>query len=418
MISIILWTVVIGALINCLFAALFLRRIHSEDCPALDESLQELAVIVLPIRGCDPRLERTIQALLNQQFRDYKLLVVVDHKSDPAWSKLQEMKIRLDISNRMKIVPLENARSTCSLKCSALIQAVHMLRPNTRWVAFVDADVVVYPTWLADILGPLADDQVAVVSGSQWFEPSQPAAIGSMIRSIWNAGAIVPTVLLNHPWAGSMAMRYEDLITSSLLDDWKTTIVDDGPIAKFAKQMGGRIVMNPKLLMVNRESCSSTFAVNWIARMLTWSRIFEPTFPVTVLHAFLSAFLAIAIDVCLIWAVLSMDVTLIINAVAAVLGSAALCVMGFALARSAVSSSLLKRGQKPLPPLDFEVMKNVALLMGPVQLCYLWGCLRAWTTKVVSWRGVEYEIDGRSTRLIEYRPWQPEKNPTAANDSL
>ena len=387
------------------------------DCPALDESLQESAVIVLPVRGCDPRLERTIEALLKQQFRDYKILVVVDHKSDPAWTKLQEMKLRLDIDNRMKLTPLENHRSTCSLKCSALIQAVTALRKDTRWVAFVDADVVVHPTWLADILGPLADDQVAVVSGSQWFEPKQPAAIGSMIRSIWNAGAIVPTVLLNHPWAGSMAIRYQDLMAGSLLEDWKTTIVDDGPVAKFAKQIGGRIVINPKLLMVNRESCSSTFAVNWIARMLTWSRIFEPTFPLTFIHALLSALLAIAVDVCVLWAVLSMDVSMIINAVGALLGSAALCVMGFGLARSAVSSSLLQRGQKPLPPLDFEVMKNVALLMGPVQLCYLWGCIRAWTAKVVSWRGVEYEINGRSTRLVQYRPWQPEKK-TAAQDSL
>ena len=417
MISIILWTVVIGALVNCLFAAWFLHRINSGDCPALDDSLQESAVIVLPIRGCDPRLERTIEALLSQQFRDYKLLVVVDHKTDPAWTKLQEMKMRLDIDNRMGLIPLENPRSSCSLKCSALIQAVTALQESTRWVAFVDADVVVHPTWLADILGPLADDQVAVVSGSQWFEPKQPAAIGSMIRSIWNAGAIVPTVLLNHPWAGSMAMRYQDLMAGSLLEDWKTTIVDDGPVAKFAKQMGGRIVINPKLLMVNRESCSSKFAVNWIARMLTWSRIFEPTFPLTVLHALLSAILAIAVDVCVLWAVLSMDVSMIINAVGALLGSTVLCVMGFGFARSAVSSSLLKRGQKPLTPLDFEVMKNVALLMGPVQLCYLWGCLRAWTTKVVSWRGVEYEINGKSTRLIKYRPWQPEKK-TAAHDSL
>jgi len=366
-VAIFLWAVVIGVTINAAFAALLLHRINTAKCEQLAPEQQDSATIVLSVRGTDPNLEHAIAALLKQNFREYSVLVVVDNKSDPAWTRLQEIKARLDFENRMKIVPLENRRITCSLKCSALIQAADMLPQKTRWVAFVDADVVTHETWLADLLGPLTDAGVSVVTGNQWFEPPNPTSHGAMLRSIWNAGALVPTVLLKHPWAGTMAVRYEDLVVSSLIEDWKTSIVDDGPIAKFAKQMGGKVVVNPALLMVNR----------WIARMLTWSKIYERTFSLTVLHASISALLAIAIDLCLVWAVLSLDFMMILAAVGALATAAGLSVLGYALVRNAVSVSLRKRNLTPLAPLPIDVMGRIALLMGPVQLCYLVGCVKA-----------------------------------------
>ena len=407
--AIFLWAVVIGVTINAAFAALLLHRINTAKCEQLAPEQQDSATIVLSVRGTDPNLEHAIAALLKQNFREYSVLVVVDNKSDPAWTRLQEIKARLDFENRMKIVPLENRRITCSLKCSALIQAADMLPQKTRWVAFVDADVVTHETWLADLLGPLTDAGVSVVTGNQWFEPPNPTSHGAMLRSIWNAGALVPTVLLKHPWAGTMAVRYEDLVVSSLIEDWKTSIVDDGPIAKFAKQMGGKVVVNPALLMVNRDDCSWKYAMDWIARMLTWSKIYERTFPLTVLHASISAMLAIAIDLCLVWAVLSLDFMMILAAVGALATTAGLSVLGYALVRNAVSVSLRKRNLTPLAPLPIDVMGRIALLMGPVQLCYLVGCVKAISAKVVKWRGIEYRILDKGVSMVEYLPWSDQE---------
>jgi len=173
-VAIFLWAVVIGVTINAALAVLLLYRISGKHCEPLPSDQQDSATIVLSVRGTDPRLEPAIGALLKQDFREYSILVVVDNKRDPAWTRLQEIKSRLDFENRMKIVPLENRRITCSLKCSSLIQAVEMLPQKTRWVAFVDADVVTHETWLADVLGPLTEASVAVVTGSQWFEPPKP----------------------------------------------------------------------------------------------------------------------------------------------------------------------------------------------------------------------------------------------------
>ena len=204
-------------------------------------------------------------------------------------------------------------------------------------------------------------------------------------------------------------MRYEDLIISSLIEDWKTSIVDDGPIAKFAKQMGGKVVVNPALLMVNRDDCSWKYAMDWIARMLTWSKIYERTFPLTVLHASISAMLAIAIDLCLVWAVLSLDFMMILAAVGALATAAGLSVLGYALVRNVVSVSLRKRNLTPLAPLPIDVMGRIALLMGPVQLCYLVGCVKAISAKVVKWRGIEYRILDKGVSMVEYLPWSDQE---------
>jgi len=194
-----------------------------------------------------------------------------------------------------------------------------------------------------------------------------------------------------------------------LMDDWRTSIVDDGPIAKFADQMGGKVIVNPALLMVNRDDCSWKYAMNWIARMLTWSKIYESTFPLTVLHAAISVILAIGIDLCLIVALLSLDLMTIVAAIGALLTAAGLSVLGYALVRNAVSASLQKRNLKPLATLPFEAMGKIALMMGPVQLCYLVGCIKAISAKVVKWRGIEYRILGNRFSMVEYLPWSKDE---------
>ena len=126
-----LWAVVIGVLVNAAFAAILWYRINAAKCEPLAENQQDAATIILSVRGTDPRLEPAVAALLKQNFRSYSILVVVDSKTDPAWKRLQEIKARLDFEGRMKIVPLENRRVTCSLKS---VSYTHLTLPTTPYV--------------------------------------------------------------------------------------------------------------------------------------------------------------------------------------------------------------------------------------------------------------------------------------------
>ncbi len=408
--SFFLWVILFGALVNVAFAARFYYVMRKADKPALPLDQQDDAVVVMAVRGCDPTLKKTITGLLNQNFRNYRIVVVVDSQSDPAWEVLQRIKVESDRENRLSIKEMDPPRPNCSLKCNAIISAVETLPVETQWLAFVDADVEVYPNWLADILGPLTHPEVCVCTGNQWFEPENRQSEGALLRSIWNAGAIVPSVLLEHAWAGSMAVRYDDLIVSRLIDDWKTAIVDDGPMANFSKLMNGQIYVSPKLLMVNREDCSTKFATSWITRMLTWPRLYEPTFPLTFLHAGISAFFVFCLVSATILAVLSLDIIWLFFCLLTWALASAMLVGGYWLVREAVSHSLKSRGLPELKPLERPDLVTLGLRMWLVQLLYFYGCFKASQATSIKWRGVEYVLKGKAVELVEYRPYQNDES--------
>jgi len=404
--SLILWMILIGAVSNVLFALRFYSVIRSTKSPALPVDQQEDAVVILAVRGCDPNLKKNLNGLLNQNFRDYRIVVVVDSESDPAYRVLQQTKIESDVDDRMLITLMDPPRSSCSLKCNAIIGAVETLPVETRWVAFVDADVDVYPDWLADLLGPFTNPKICVSTGNQWFEPTNKSSNGAIFRSIWNAGAIVPSVLLEHAWGGSMAVRYEELVDSRLIDDWKTAIVDDGPISNFAKQMNGEIFVSPKIMMVNREDCSNSFATSWITRMLTWSKIYESTFWITLVHASISALMVVGLVASAILALLTLDFASLFFCLLTFVLASALLVGGYWIVRESVSSSLQRRGLAKLKPLQKDDFISLGLRMGIVQLLYLYGCVRAKLSKRICWRGVKYRLKEKSVELVEYRPYE------------
>lgn len=400
------WLILIGALTNVLIAGRFYFLIRYGQAPSLPADHQEAAVVIMAVRGCDPTLKKTVSGLLNQKFRDYRVIIVVDSRTDPAWKVLQQVKFEADVDNRLALQVMDPPRPHCSLKCNAIIGAVESLPVTTRWIAFADGDVDVYPDWLSDLLGPLTDPKNLVSTGNQWFEPHDRTSTGAMIRSIWNAGAIVPSVLLEHAWAGSMGVRYEDVIVSTLIDDWKTAIVDDGPMESFAKQMSGNIFVSPKLMTVNREDCSREFAIGWVSRMLTWSRIYEPTFIVTMIHAVISGTLVISLVVSVILALLTADLIWLMLTLLIFVIASAMLAGGYWIVRHSVSVSLQRRNLprlKPLQPMDWV---RIGLWMGPIQLVYLYGCIKAKRATSVAWRGVEYRLNDDGVELVEYQPYE------------
>ncbi|MDB9335702.1 glycosyltransferase, partial [Nodularia spumigena] len=58
-------------------------RLHQENLLP-DEQLPKTAVI-LCLRGADPFLPNCIEALLNQDYPEYDLKLIVDSPQDPAW---------------------------------------------------------------------------------------------------------------------------------------------------------------------------------------------------------------------------------------------------------------------------------------------------------------------------------------------
>jgi len=373
-------------------------------------------LIVICVRGCDPSLEACLIGALSQEYANYSVQMVVDNQSDQAWDFVHEIKSKHDGRNILTIVELQNPLDTCSLKCSGIVQAVRSVDEQTKYVAFLDADVAPHPQWLAELTGPLLDPTVGGVSGNQWFEPNSGSGIGSLLRSTWNAGALVPTIFFTNPWAGSFAMRTQDILDSGLEETWCLSVVDDGPIKKAITDIGLRVEFAPSLIMVNREPCSFVFTNRWVTRMLTWSRLYEPTFKLSIIHAVFSNGVMLANFAIFLLAILSGGFIAALIAAVALIASGWMCAQSYKLTRQCVIKSCELRGQT-LAPMNKRRFAEVLLSVAMTHLIYGVSCASAVLANQIKWREVTYEFKSRNQiKRLDYAPYAP--NTTRSDVSI
>ncbi len=374
----------------------------------VDPGYQPTAAVFMSVRGCDPSLEKSLRGLLDQTYQDYHVYVVVDHVSDDAWGRVQHVKREFDTGNRLTVLELDAPHNSCSLKCSALIQAVGQLAEETELLVLIDADVIPHQEWLMQATSPLSDPAVGVVTGNQWFEPGGNSA-GSLLRSLWNAGALVPTAVLANPWAGTCAMRLSDVREAGLIETWKRSIVDDGPIRPAYRPIGKHIVFNPELIMVNRENCTLRYVNRYVPRMLTWSRVHESTFIHTAIYMLILvgcflATLGLAARALVIGDWLSLAVCGV-----ALLANAVLNLAGYLIVRRSIQRIESRRDeaghQHYLGPLGWRRILKLGLLIPVCQLGFGAWMVRSILTRRVHWRQITYEVRAHDEiRMIDYRP--------------
>src|SRR5262249_12282119 len=136
--------------------------------------------VVLPVRGADPSLPACLDGLLRQDYPRYDVRVVVDSPTDPAWAAVRGA-LAAGHPADVRVSVLEERLPTCSLKLSALVQAVGGLDDSYPVVALVDADVVPHAGWLRDLVAPLRDPAVGAATGVRWFAP-EGSGWGELVR--------------------------------------------------------------------------------------------------------------------------------------------------------------------------------------------------------------------------------------------
>ncbi len=411
--------IVVAAIIQLLVAFVFRRRICCNEVSTMPLESQHSVAVLLCVRGCDPTLRSAIIGILNQEFVSYQVHLVVDHRSDAAWDVVQEIKSEHDLNDILKIHEMRGALDTCGLKCNALLQGLAEIPETEKYLVLMDADVRPHPHWLAELTGPLESDaEIGLVTGNQWFEPPEHANWGTLIRSMWNAGALVPTAIFQNPWAGTLAMRMEDVRNSDLVGTWRHSIVDDGPLRQAMRDLGLRIHFAPSLIMVNREKCTYAYVNRWVTRMLTWSRLYESTFFLSVIHSIFSN--AVMIATFLVWltSLLTGNSWVFGCTSLALIASGLLSVGAYAIVRNTVARSCRFHGEQ-LPPIGLSRLGELTLTVPMAQLIYLTSCLKAIFSQEVQWREITYELIGKTrVRRMNYQPIEQSSEQTGPKVSL
>ena len=378
----------------------FCQNLQNEESPPL-------VAVVLGIRGWDPSLQNCLTGLLNQTWPNLQIQIIIDNRHDAAWRRIHQIKEDFDQRDRMQISELHEPYASCSLKCSAMIRGLENLSDDVQYVATIDADVTPHPTWLTELISPLMmDAEIGLVTGNQWFEPPIDGNWGAYVRSTWSAGSLVLSTYFANPWAGSMAMRRQQIEQLDLIECWKRSAVDDGPLvgAFIGSNLQRHFV--PSLVMVNRENCTMGYAASWMKRMLTWSRLYEPTFYLTILHAVFSNMVMIAVFISLFYLLWHQAGTSIAIPLLSLIVSGLLSVAAYLAARRVAEKSCQISGRR-LPPLPIKNYWRLFWCVPLAQGMFFINCVAALLVKRIRWRGIWYQINpDRSIRMLQYQPYE------------
>jgi cellulose synthase/poly-beta-1,6-N-acetylglucosamine synthase-like glycosyltransferase len=378
--------------------------------PILFENGEPLppAVCVLCLRGRDPFLHECLQGLLNQEYPNYDVLIIVDSESDPAYAAVQEILGRFPPENRrageVRVEVLEHVYPYCALKASALIQAARHLRGEPyEVVALLDADTIPHPTWLSELVAPLADPAVGVTAGNRWYMP-EDGRWGSLLRYVWNAGAVVQMFWNQFTWGGSVALRKALFCDRELSARWRRSLSTDTVIYQVAKHHGWKTEFVPSVLMVNRESCSLRKLFPWITRQLLVGKLYHPGWPWVVGHGLgTTLILAGGIAFCLLallkGAFLAFGIVL-----------ASLLAYWFAnlivLAQMENAAQEIVRARQRIS--DWRrstIWPRLIVALPLAQFFNAVALVATYFVRSVSWRGIRYRLEGRKVIMEAYQPY-------------
>ena len=346
----------------------------AEDaCPDLE--------VVLCLRGADACLPRLLEALAAQTYpAPWRLQVVVDSDQDPAWALLEPWRAREDVAwTELRCSTLLERPGQGSLKCAALRQAFSQLHPSSALVVLLDADIRFPANGLECCACSCLQPGVGAISGNRWFRPPAPSlgALGwsSWTRAVWNAGAVVLMTLLQIPWGGTLCVRRELVEAGDWSELLRRGLCEDTGLLGPLRQLGLGYRFEPSLLMVDPDPAQPMLPLGrWITRQLLTARLHHPAWPLVALHGFGS--------------VLLLAFALFQGAWLAVLFYELGCVC------------LLCWIQVLLRPQDPVRVWGWLVGLLPGQVVDGLATLSALFTRHVSWRGVDYAVQFRPSRVV------------------
>jgi cellulose synthase/poly-beta-1,6-N-acetylglucosamine synthase-like glycosyltransferase len=373
--------------------------LQDSDCPK--------TVVCLNLRGLDPFLKTALPALLNQDYPNYDVIIVVDHPDDPVYALAEEV-IKASDKNNVKLGVLKNKKETCSLVNSSLIQTIQKNQNNYEVVAMIDADAMPHKTWLRELIAPLLNKKIGAVTGQRWYFPPR-ANMGDLIRYIWNIPAVLQMIFFRIPWGGSLAIRIDVLQKCKVLDYYEKALVQDVPLFNILKSHGYTIEFVPSVLMINRESVTLSSLVPWIQRQLLWAILYHSSWWKIVMHGILVTIVP------LLLLTLIATSTLLNETFIAVLASLTLIgYVGITLCQLLLLEYLVRRIIKKRNEFTkwLTLLKLIAFIPAMIltQLFYPKALLFALFSRNIEWRGINYRIDAPlKVKMLNYEPYQIKK---------
>ncbi|MGB3649728.1 MAG: glycosyltransferase family 2 protein [Rivularia sp. (in: cyanobacteria)] len=389
--------------IQMVLTLIFVFCLRSNKGNSVSDNQLPKTAVILCLRGADPFLPKCLKALLQQDYPQYDLKIVVDSQEDPAWLVAHNTVAECGATN-VQISPLKIASTSCTLKCSSLIQAVSELNSSYKVIALVDADAVVHPAWLRELVTPLIHPKVGATTGNRWYL-SEGKYWGTLVRYIWNVSAVIQMYLYGICWGGTLAIKTQVIHETQILDKWARAFNEDTMVQSVLAEYGLKIKFVPSLLILNREECTLPGLMNWMKRQLLASRLYHPEWWLVVVNAVFSILLPNIILALIVLNLLfgerNTSVVLFSCYSIYIFGLLLLTVVVELTVRKAISY------QKMMPKISPLLLIKSFIGIPLTHWFYGLALISSMSLSKVSWRNIVYRIKSPfNIVLTEYHPYQ------------
>ena len=222
--------------------------------------------VILPCKGVEINLEKNIEAIQNQTYKNYSLVGVVDSKEDTAYNILIERGVEIILSDH-------------SYRGSGKVKAVTTAIVEDKGsdvIVIVDSDTTVNREWLENLISPLDDKNVGVTSTYPLYEPISKGNLWDYIKKVWGYLGInmMEFRLTRFVWGGSAAFKKE-MLQGEGLAEFSSSISDDATLTKICKEKKLRIAYSKSATpMVYVNETRKTF-FEWANRQMAISVSFS-----------------------------------------------------------------------------------------------------------------------------------------------
>jgi len=229
--------------------------------------------VIVAAKGVDPGLAENVDALLRQEYPEYRVIFGLDAMDDPAHEVIRAC--ARGASVRVFVTTADPAPNATG-KAAALRGAANELVSKDEVIAFMDSDARPPRTWLRDLVAPLQDPSVGATTTYRWY--THDRTLASATRAAWNAAGtnILFSESLNFAWGGSYAIRRETFEKAFVAAKWGTALSDDMVVTHAVKGLGLRVLYLPAATVLTYEPCDWRIVLEWTTRQTVMMRAYDP----------------------------------------------------------------------------------------------------------------------------------------------
>jgi hypothetical protein len=182
------------------------------------------AALIVPCTGDTPQMRRALGTLLAQDYPGLRVVFAVAGADDPAAAAITEL-IREAPAARLVIAGQATGRGQ---KNHNLLAAVAALDGAADIFVFCDSTHLARPDLVARLAAPLALGRARLTAGFHQIVPGDDSLpVLAMAWTVLAVHLLQAAPFLSQPWGGAMAMTRATFEENRVADLWARTVVDD-----------------------------------------------------------------------------------------------------------------------------------------------------------------------------------------------